>query len=342
MWVFPCKGDGAFEAVRKVIFFSAFVCFVYFGGGILFDVGNDLYQQHLTDIKMERIMSGNIDIPPDVYARVRQQKPDMLDEYIYHFNLNNDLVGHILIPDITSGLPYNDLNRYILNYLVYQADDNRYYLDRTPRHTFSKGGSIFADFRNRFDGGELSGNTVLYGHNIYSGNYFTRLTRYYQGAMSGDLSFYRKHPIIEFNTIYERHTWKIFAVAMFNTEERFGEVYRYNFPEFRDKDEFNTFILDVMDRSVLFTDVDLTYGDHILTLSTCYYPYSTLTQTVEATRVVVFARMVREGESTEVDVDKATANRNFMSFGPFQEQREGVTWRGRVWDTSYLLSYDGE
>jgi sortase B len=344
MWIFPCKGDGAFESVRKVIFLGAFGCFVFFGGKILIDVTNEWHQsgmQRRDTRGVFDILMGDREIPRDVYENVRRLRPDILPEYVYHFNQNNDLVGHIYIPDITLNLPYNDLNRYILNYLVYQTDDNDYYLERTPQHTFSKGGSIFADYRNNFTDGELSGNTVLYGHNIYSGNYFTPLTRYYQRAVyNSDLAFYQKHPLILFNSLYEKMEWKVFAVGLYNTSTRHGEVFDYIFPEFRDEAAFNEFILGVMDRSVIFTDVDLQYGDHILTLSTCYYPFSTLTQTIDSTRVAVFARRVREGESSYVDTSKATVNHNILPF-TLQEQRVGSNWRGRVWDTSYLLSYDG-
>ena len=336
MRFFPCKGDGFFEGFRKIVFLGALGSFVYFGGGFLFGVGNDLYQQWKVDEKMKNIFSGSIEIPDEMRERVLERKPDMLPNYIEHYDFNNDLVGHILVPDMSSSLGFDDLGKYIINYLVYQTDNNDYYLERTFDHRFSEGGSIFADFRNRFDGGQLSGNTVLYGHNIITGNYFTRLTRYYQGYENRDLTFYKKHPLIRFNTLYEEMYWKVFAVVLFNTQEQHGDVFKYIFPEFTDREHFNEFILGVMDRSVLFTEVDLTYGDHILTLSTCYYPFGTNIDT----RVAVFARRVRDGESIDVDVDKATHNTGFLPFD-LQARRMGNTWNGRVWDTSLLLSYDG-
>ena len=90
-----------------------------------------------------------------------------------------------------------------------------------------------------------------------------------------------------------------------------------------------------MDRSVLWTDVDLTYGDSILTLSTCYYPFG---KENADTRCAVFARKVRPGESPEVDVSKAVVNNSPLKF-TYQYQQEGGSWTGRTWDTSKLLSY---
>jgi len=344
MRFFPCKGDSVFEMARKSVFLIALGALVYFGGGELFVVGNDLYQQHKIEVKMRDIFDNEIDIPDDIRNAVLRERPDMLAEYIQHYHFNNDLVGHVLIPDMSSNLPYNDHNRYILNYLVYQSADNDYYLKHNFDGARSDGGSIFADYRHRdLKEGELPGNTILYGHNMAStGNYFSKVSSYYKAFERRDLTFYKQHPIIQFNTLYERLDWKIFAVVLFNTQDQFGDVYKYTTKrEFSDKEQFHDFIFNVMDRSVLFADVDLQYGDHILTLSTCYWPYNTLTTEVD-TRAVVFARLVREGESSYVDVDKAMHNEGFL---PFDRQARvlGNTWKGRVWDyEKYLLCYDGD
>lgn len=337
MWFFPWKGDGMFEATRKIIFLGALGCFIYFGGSVVFDISNDLFQQRKIDIKMDTWFSGNTEIPDDVYHRIRAEKPDILEDYIVWYNENSDMVGHILLPDLSSPLSFDERGKYPINYFVVQARNNTYYLNRAWDHSHSKGGSIFADSRNRFTDGQLSGNTVLYGHNIRTENYFSKLANYYRTRDT--LSFYKNHPIVFFNSLYEKMEWKIFAVVLFNTQEHFGEVYRYNIAEFDNKDHFNSFILDIMDRSVLFTDVDITYGDHILTLSTCHYPF---TERVDS-RVAIFARRVREGEDIFVDVDKATYNSKEYRWKE-QRRRVGTHWNENVreWDTSYLLSYDGD
>ncbi|MCL2077353.1 MAG: class B sortase [Oscillospiraceae bacterium] len=327
MWLFPCKGDGAFEVMRKLCFLIALGCLIYFGGSVVIDLGNDLYQEWKITQKIKDWDNGVINLSEDEVRRVLEREPEILPDYMEWFNMNPDLVGHIRLPDLSAP------GTFTIDYPVVQSYDNEHYLETAFDGSYSKGGSILADWRNRFEHGELSGNTILYGHNMTTGNYFTMLTRYYSTA--DDLSFYKRHPVVTFNTIYEKSEWKVFAVVLFNTQEQYGEVYNYNFPEFRDKDDFNTFILDIMDRSVIFTDVDLTYGDHILTLSTCYYPF---TKKVD-TRCAVFARKVREGESPIVNTDKAKYNPNVYQFEE-QRRRIGNTWYGRTWDTSYLLSYE--
>jgi sortase B len=340
MRLLPWKGDSKFEMGRKSVFLIALSALIYFGGTEAFVFFNDHYQQYKINRKLEGFWDPNVS--DDVRDRVnRNRQLPMRDEYIEHYLFNNDLVGHIFIPDVTSPLLYGDLDRNILNYFVYQTDNNRYYLNHNFDHSRSAGGSIFADFRNRFeDDGVLSGNTVIYGHNIYTGNMFAKVADYYKAySHRRDIGFYQRHPIVHFNTLYERHDWKIFAVGLFNTLEQYGDVFPYhNIHDFDTADDFHDFIFNIMDRSVLFTDVDLQYGDHILSLSTCYWPYGEHVDT----RTVVFARRVRDGESLYVDVEKAVWNDNFLPF-THQQRITGNTWIGRVWDyETYLLSYEGE
>jgi sortase B len=339
MAVFPIKGDGAFEAGRKVVFLAAVIAFIYFGGDVLLDITNEAAQQISMNNFVNNVI-GNVDIDDEVKEQAKQDVPGILDEYIAAYNLNNDFVGFIRIGD--TALPDSDPNKYFIRQPVYQTVDNEFYLNHAHDRTNNEGGAIFADYRGRIEYDHLSSNTILYGHNFYAGGYFTDLSKYY-GTSPNDaaqrdkaLAFYQSHPVVEFNTIYEKAQWKIFAVCFFNTQEKDGEVFDYNNKiNFTSADDFNDFILNVMDRSVLFTDVDLTYGDYLLTMSTCYYPFSGVD-----TRVVVFARRVREGESADVDVSKAVYNHKEYRFER-QAYLLGTEWNGRIWDTSKLLSYQG-
>jgi sortase B len=295
----------------------------------------DQYQQYIIDQKLQDFW--NVDIPDDVQDDSQRQ---LLLEYIEHYLFNTDLIGHIMIPDITFDLPYTDNNRYILNYHVYQTNNNSHYLNHNFDGSRDASGSIFADYRNKFEDGILSDNTILYGHNIYTGSMFAKVANYYKSySHSRDITFYQRHPIVHFNTLYERHDWKIFAVVLLNTREEYGDVFNYNLIyDFNTADEFHDFIFNIMDRSVLFTNVDLTYGDKILTLSTDYFPFGEHV----GTRVAVFARRVRDGESIFVDVYKAYFNDNFLPFA-HQQRVTGDIWIGRVWDyRTYLLSYYGD
>ena len=341
--IFPCKGDSVTESVRKVVFDIAVVALIITGGSLIFDVvdravetGKDSQlAEKYDDLRNEdeATIEGQLNLSDEEKEAIRKEQPDILPSFMELYNQNDDIVGWITVGDKDGKIGQ------IVNHPVMQSADNDYYLTHSFERKETKGGAIFADYRNQFDAGKLSGNTVLYGHNIWDGTMFAKLTRYYDATLFGEysdkLGFYKENPTIIFDTLYERAEWKVFACVLFNTDEKNGEVYPYTqIQDFESEASFNSFILDIMDRSVLWTDVDLTYGDEILTLSTCYYPYG---ENID-TRCVVFARKVRDGESTEVDVSKAQRNENPLMF-TYQYQVLGGSWKGRTWDTSKLLSY---
>ncbi|MGN0656532.1 MAG: sortase domain-bontaining protein [Ruminiclostridium sp.] len=342
--IFPCKGDGVAESVRKVIFDIAVIAFVITGGSVVLDLLDEAKQINIVDKEIEEIydnsINGTINLEDTEIQQIQQEKPGISDSFLELYAKNNDVVGWIRIGE--AGTDENGNQKAVISYPVVQAEDNKYYLDHNINKEESKRGAIYADYRNIFLPDNLSGNTVLYGHNMsYGDKMFAKLSRYYDGRLDGDttdrLAFYKKYPTITFNTLYDDSEWKVFACVLFNTQEELGEVYPYHtVHEFANKEAFNSYILDIMDRSVLWTDVDLTYGDSILTLSTCYYPYG---KENADTRCAVFARKVREGESAEVDVSKAVINTNPLKFR-YQYEREGGSWQGRTWDTSKLLSYE--
>lgn len=366
--IFPVKGDGVAESVRKVIFDAAVVAFVITGGMVLKDIvvewinggsvdptvqgwyievddgsGNTGNNTADRNAQIEKI-KGTLDMTDEDIAKVEAEKPGIQPSFMKLYSENSDVVGWIRIDDGDYSLKVN------IDHPVVKAEDNDYYLTHNYLKQEAQRGAIFADYRNVFEPERTSANTILYGHNMWNGEtMFARLSRYYEPNAFSDpaeykndwLLFYKQHPTVTFNTLYENAEWKVFACVLFNTQEQLGEVYPYlNYRDFPNEATFNSFILDIMDRSVLWTDVDLTYGDEILTLSTCYYPY---TKEVADTRVAVFARKVREGESAEVDVSKAQRNPDPLKFR-FQyeyEKRDINSWGGRKWDTSKLLSYNG-
>ncbi|MBQ8614209.1 MAG: class B sortase [Ruminiclostridium sp.] len=339
--ILPVKGDPPTEAVRKIIFDIAVIALIITGGSLLYDVIDRGVQIAIVDKQVEQLYKPNntitgqinlddVNLSDEEKDAVLNEQPQIMPSFMELYNKNSDIVGWLTI---------GEGDKTIVNHPVMQAADNDYYLERNFNRESTKSGALFADFRNTFTPTEISGNTIIYGHNIWDGSMFAKLTRYYDARLNGDysdrLGFYKENPTFTFNTLYEEAEWKVFACVLFNTDDNNGEVYPYmQIHDFETKESFNSYILDIMDRSVLWTDVDLTYGDSILTLSTCYYPYGKKIDT----RCVVFARKVRENESAEVDVSKAMTNNNPLKF-TYQYNVEGGSWQGRTWDTSKLLSY---
>jgi sortase B len=268
-------------------------------------------------------MAGMVTLVPMYPEPPEEKEPVMLEEYIDYFEQNNDMVGWIRIPNTT------------VNYPVVQTVDNVYYLHRTFERRYHRNvGSIFADFNVPFTPTFRPNNTLIYGHNVGAGIKFNAVALYYPYHFlyprAGSLEAYLANPLVYFDTLYEKGIYKVFAVIFTNTRAAQGEVYHYHRQRvFPDKDSFLDFAVNIMDRSALYTDVDIRYGDEIITLSTCHYPLG-----AEAnTRVALFARRLREGESPDVNTDAAWINPSPLFFDYFYRVRGG-SWAGRNWDLS--------
>ena len=241
-----------------------------------------------------------------------------------------------------------------------QYTDNDYYLYHNSYGESVRSGTLYVDYRCDMEGGKNPGNIVVYAHNMLAVpseiDYFGVLIQYFnydkkhygsdgklhqndiENPNSGvnNISFYKQHPTINFSTLYENSTYKIFGGMMLNTNSYAGDVFNYHrVHSFANKKEFDSFCAEVLDRSCFINpDVDLRYGDELLTLSTCMWGYGDTDL-----RFVVFARETREGESPTVDVSKAYANPN-PKFYQLYYDIYNYTWEGRKWDKNLLVGYE--
>ncbi len=257
----------------------------------------------------------------------------VLDEYKETVEKNSDLIGWIRVP----GTP--------IDYAVAQFLDNSFYLSHGYDKEELRNGIPFIDWQCQFTTRTRPANIIIYGHNMMEGPSFAKVTTYcpwYQKNINKagngySLKQYTENPVIYFNTVWDKTgSYKVFAGMFTNTQEEHGEVfYYYRQRTIANEGEFYDYIGKIMDRSQFYTDVDLEYGDELLTLSTCYYPFG---QNVD-TRFVLFARRVREGESEEVDISKAYINKDPLYFD-YWYKVYGGSWGGRTWDTSKVKGFD--
>lgn len=147
---------------------------------------------------------------------------------------------------------------------------------------------------------------------------------------------YDEHPVIQFDTIYEKGLYKIFAMMQVNVEKADGEVFYYTAAyTFKNKKEFIDYYAKVLDRSFIYTpQVDLKYGDEVIALSTCDFPFGKS----KNIRYVLFARRVREGEDPTVDVSKTIINYDPLYYD-YWYSVYGGSWGGRNWDPALLKGY---
>lgn len=211
-------------------------------------------------------------------------------EYQEYYNRNNDFVGWIKI-DGTE-----------IDYPVVQADNNDYYLNHNFDKEKESRGTIFMDYTSDSNLGYM--NTVIHGHNWLDDTVFSELPQY------SDIDYYREHPVIEYNTRTEMHKWKIFAVFITtaSADEDNGYVFNYVYPDMGGIN-FDGYMAEINKRTLYYTGVDVNENDKILTLSTCTREVDTRSYRADC-RIVILARMVRDGESEQVNTSAAYENEN--------------------------------
>lgn len=324
--VIPWKGDNAGLVIRKLVFIIALIVFLATAIPLLADILSMYKDEKVSkDISNMYQLDNNIDVP--------ENSKDILPSFKKLLEINPDTVGYIKIDGT------------VIDYPVVRGEDNDFYLTHDFYKNESRSGTVMMDYRNKVTADGNSGNLVLYGHNMAVGTFFASLNEYwrtmYDSYDEPSKSFYKEHPVIRFDTLYEQSEWKIFGFGIFNVAESRGEVFNYNQKfDFTSEDDFNEYIINIMDRSDIFTDVDIKYGDDILTLSTCCWPYEGSDDTV---RLAIFARKIRDGESSTVDVSKAVRNLYVKRWQwVYDKVSGGYDWFQSTWDRRKLLSYNSE
>ena len=122
-----------------------------------------------------------------------------------------------------------------------------------------------------------------------------------------DLDFYKQHSVIEFTPIYfdGSEKWKVFSVFIADTEKTSVQSpqgpFNYMRTGFTGEKQFKRYIEECTQRSLIQTDVDVVWGDKLLTLSTCTYEF-------DSARLVLVARQLRKDEQATVNTEKAQYN----------------------------------
>lgn len=189
----------------------------------------------------------------------------ILPEYQELFAKNEDMVGWISIPDTDIDYP-----------VLQTPTEPNYYLYKGFDKKHSQWGCLYV--REACDVFTPCDNVVIYGHNMKDGSMFADLLKFQKKK------FWQEHQTFTFDTIYERHTYQI--IAVFKTSANVGKGFSYHlFNTAANEEEFNTFIETVHDLQYYDTGLTATYGDVLLTLSTCEY-------TLDNGRFVVIAKRI--------------------------------------------------
>ncbi|MDE6034320.1 MAG: class B sortase [Ruminococcus sp.] len=308
--LFPKKEDPALEKIRKVVFMCSIVAIVvcgYMVGDYYIDLGKSKnLHEEIANIYEPYHPPKPVPNISTIYEPDYEREYSLLDGAKKLLDMNPDVVGYITIPDTPVANP------------VMQYTDNEKYLNQNINGDTSRAGEIFLDYRNNFDkvsdrklSVENSDNLVIYGHNMGNDTMFGCL-KYYQ-RMS---DYYTKHPVIYLNSNYECYTYKIFAYFILDAGDTSETAYDcWNKFDFDDEEDFYRFVNEAKKRTLRTNNIDVEYGDKILTLSTCNPILG------DRGRLIVMGRLLRDGEDALDGTDKNEQNTNIKWPSIYYEQK---------------------
>ena len=283
----PGRQDGPLEIFRKFMFLVSVVTMIVCVGIL----GNTyLLQPYIAESNANELSDLSSDAATswdDVSKKHSDVKfpSNMRVNLADFYAINSDFYGYLEVDGTTISMP------------IVHDTNNNYYLKHDFYKKWTKYGCPFVDYRNSNAG--LDRNTIVYGHNMeYNDLIFGQLEQY--RTVDG----FKKAPVIKLETLYDEYAFKVYATFIANKKtDSTGWLFYYIFTELKSNAEFAEYISEVDQRKFYSTGVDIKDTDKIITLSTCCYDF-------DGARLVVIGRLVRDGESTEVDTSKAVTNPN--------------------------------
>ncbi len=189
----------------------------------------------------------------------------MIMEYKLLYEINNDMVGWIQIDGTDIDYP-----------VVQSPYKANFYLRRNFYKKSATCGTIYV--REACDVNKPSDNVTIYGHNMSNGTMFADLHLY------EDQSFWEENRYIKFDTLYEYHTYEIFAVFISTADLSVGFSY-HTFDDALSENHYDSFVAQCKELALYDTGITPQYGEKLITLSTC-------DKSIEDGRFVVVARRV--------------------------------------------------
>lgn len=164
--------------------------------------------------------------------------------------VNDDVVGWLQVPGTT------------INYPVYQAEDNDYYLRTSATGEWSIGGQLFLDYENAAPG-MVDQISQIYGHHLLDGTMFEQIA-----AMDDQARF------DEIKTVWyvtESAAYECQPLFLYYTTPDDGDARIF---KFENDEEFRTYLRERLNRAVTKckdSDIIVSGSQHVLTLVTCNY-----------------------------------------------------------------------
>lgn len=158
-----------------------------------------------------------------------------------------------------------------IDYPVVQGNDNSFYLKKDIYKNYLGSGSIFMDSRNNFETDE---NTIIYGHNMKNKTMFNNLEKFKEEE------FFNANNKIRIFDKDKEYVYEVFSAYYVDPN------YNYIIPNFSNKEEYNSYLKDIKNKSLFKSNIYVNSNDKIITLSTCSYEK-------KDTRTVVHGKLIK-------------------------------------------------
>ena len=225
--------------------------FAYFGVYSYFADRTETNYTNLSNLKGNTTLAAGTGYGVTIhYTDEEDVELEVLEEYQTLYNKNKSLIGWLKIDDTN------------IDYPVMQTVNNEYYLDHNYTQEYDRNGSLFLD--KACDVVHRNTNLIIYGHHMKSGKMFGNLNKY------SSQDYCKEHSTIQFDTIYEKGTYEVmyvFRSKIYNEDEIVFKYYQ--FLDAASDKEFTSYMQDMAELSLYDTGVTASYGDELLTLSTC-------------------------------------------------------------------------
>ena len=176
---------------------------------------------------------------------------DTLADYQRLYEENNDFFGWLEIDNTVIDYP-----------VMYTPQDPEKYLHLSFDGKYSDSGELFMDANSDPNGYHY----LIYGHHMFNGSMFGSLPKY------GEEDFYNEHKTIHFDTRFELGDYEVFAVFYGQIYDDSDNVFKYyEMANLNSESDYNYYVSSVKQLSIYDTGITPTYGQKIITLSTCNY-----------------------------------------------------------------------
>lgn len=232
-----------------------------------------------TDISIDMSVETEVSASDDAEITSSEHEPEpepiplVENPYKEYYLANSDMAGWLKIPDTIVDFP-----------VMWTPGDENYYLLKGFDKKKSSNGCLILDTDSSLD--PLSTNLIIHGHNN-------------PHAMFGELDKYEKEDYMKehrYIYLYDKnyeHIYEVMAVFRSKVFYKTDVCFKYyKFFNASNEEEFNDFYDNVKEMSYYDTGVTASFGDHLITLSTCSYH-------TENGRFVIVAKETEPGEYYE-------------------------------------------